>query len=202
MNVEPLPSRLSTLIEPSIRSTTCFTIDKPETRAADFAGAGPVDAVEAFEDARQIVGWHAAPGVRNGDEDAAVRRDSGIDAGFAARLVELDGVIEKIDQRLFQPEGVPGDEGVAHRSAYQIDAANARFRFDGEQRGIDRVFDRDGAGLGIAPAGFEVGESQQIRCDIVQPDGVRLNDFDKAAIVIAYRRARRPAAFRHSREWP
>ncbi len=58
-----------------------------------------------------------------------------------------------------------------------------RLRFHREQRRVDRLFHRNRSGLGIAPAGFEIRKSQQIGRDIIQPDRVRLDDFDKTAII-------------------
>ena len=70
-------------------------------------------------------------------------------------------------------------------------AADARLRFHREQRGVDRFLHRDRPGLRIAPARFQIRKRQQIRSDIVQPDGMRLNDFDETAVI--FRVGQRPA---------
>jgi hypothetical protein len=65
-----------------------------------------------------------------------------------------------------------------------VDAADAGFGFNGQERGIHGVFDGDRTVFDIAAAGFEIGKREQIGRDVVQADGMSLNHFDEAAVVL------------------
>src|SRR6266446_7145662 len=68
-----------------------------ETSAAQFAGAGGVDSIEALEDARLIGGGNADAGIGNGEDDFGVAH-LGADHDLTARQRVLRGVIEQILQ--------------------------------------------------------------------------------------------------------
>src|SRR6185312_10076466 len=104
-------------------------------------------------------------------------------ARLPAWLIELHGVVKKVDQRLLEPNGVTRDQGIAHRSPRETHATNPRFGFDREQRGIDCLFDGDWPWLSVAAAGLEVRKREQIGCNVVQTDGVRQDDLDKPPVV-------------------
>ena len=102
---------------------------------------------------------------------------------LTGRPVELDGVIEQIDQRLLNLQAVSEHLRVLHAPADQGDAAQPRFRLQGAQGRLHGPTHRDGLRFGPRLARFQLRKRQQIRGDVVQADGVRLDDFEEAAIV-------------------
>ena len=79
-----------------------------EAGAADFAEAGDVHAVEAFEDARLVGLGDADAGVGDGEGDF-VGVGGGADHNLAARGSVLDGVVEQVLENLREAAAVRGD---------------------------------------------------------------------------------------------
>ena len=77
-----------------------------ETSAA--ARPGAVALVEAFEDARQVFGSDADPGVAHTDRHGTLRQPCR-HLDRAAGRSEFDSVVEKIDDHSRQPFGVADD---------------------------------------------------------------------------------------------
>ena len=73
---------------------------QPEAGAAFLLGVGIVDLVELFEDAGELIGWDAGPGVGDRHREVAVLgfcRDAHL-----AGVGELDGVADQVKQHLGQ----------------------------------------------------------------------------------------------------
>ena len=66
MKVLPLPIWVTTPTSPWCTLTMCLTMARAEAGAAELAAAGAIDAVEAFEEAGQMVGGDAAAAIADG----------------------------------------------------------------------------------------------------------------------------------------
>ena len=85
-----------------------------EAGAAELAAAGAIDAVEALEEARQVLRGDAAAAIADVDGDFVVIlacEDFNLAAGFAV----FDGVIDEVNDGLFEERGIDvgGDRVVA-----------------------------------------------------------------------------------------
>jgi hypothetical protein len=67
MNLEPLPTSLSTQIRPPCISMNFLLIESPRPGAAVFARNGGVGLLELGEEAGDLVRRNADPGVRDPD---------------------------------------------------------------------------------------------------------------------------------------
>src|SRR5882724_2035659 len=80
-----------------------FDDRKSKARAAGLTGASLVDAVEALEDARQVIAWDADAIVRNRNAQLILRHYLTGNSDLAARLIEANGIVEKVHQSLLEP---------------------------------------------------------------------------------------------------
>ena len=130
--------------------------------AAALAGAraGALDAVEALEQARQLVGGHPDTGVLD-------VQDRGVGGGLHAHRDppgggELQGVGEQVEHDLLPRVPVEQDRS-AHRRAVD-DVVEARARHRGREHRRELRGGRaevDGHGVGLAAAGLEPREVEQ-----------------------------------------
>src|SRR5580658_3512575 len=155
---------------------------KAQAGAAQGARSRFVDAVEALEDARQILGRDADAGVSDQDVDLSVP-GSHLDLDFTARPVELDGVIKQIDKDLLQPKLMANDRYVVQFFAQQPDALQARGGFHGADGGFERGADGDRVGRRRDSARLKFRKRQQVRGDVAEPGGLRKDDFDEAPVI-------------------
>ena len=78
-----------------------FDDGEAEAGAALVAGAGAIDAIEAFEDAALCFGWNARAVVGNGDGRAVGVHFGGDGNGAAGRAV-FDSVVDEVVDDLFE----------------------------------------------------------------------------------------------------
>ena len=81
---------------------------KSQAGAAHGSRSCLVDTIEAFEDARQVLGWNADAGVSDQDVDLSIL-GSDFDLHFTVGAVELYSVVEQVDEDLFQPQFMADD---------------------------------------------------------------------------------------------
>src|ERR1039458_7440646 len=74
--------------------------------AAHLAGTSLIHAVEALEDAREILGRNAHAGIGDGNFDAAFGHLATSQPHFTVFAIELDGVVQKVQQGLFESNSV------------------------------------------------------------------------------------------------
>ena len=118
VNVEPSPSRDSTVTSPPWAWATWRTIDEPEAGAAGVAAAGPVDAVEALEDPLEVACRDPDAVVAHRDRDRSPSTLARRARPCSPRLGVLDRVVEQVGQRAAAPGG--------GRSATTTSAGSAR----------------------------------------------------------------------------
>ena len=117
MNVDPLPTELSTATLPRIVSTMCLTIDRPRPGPTELARSARVDAIEALEDPRQVLGGDAGAGVGDHEPDARVVGRGAHDDARPRRAI-LDGVVDQVRQDVLEgPRGPPRRRGASAASS-------------------------------------------------------------------------------------
>src|SRR5208337_503575 len=160
-------------------------LDDGEAQAGAAHGARSrfVNAIEALEDARQVLGWDSDAGVADQDADLSVLR-SHFDLHFAIWAIELDGVIEQIDEDLFQPQFMADDLYVFEFFAEQCNALQARGGFHGAEGGFERGADGDRVGRRGGCGRLQFRERQKIRGDVTEAGGLRQDHLDKAAVIL------------------
>ena len=84
VNVEPVPTSLSTVTRPPSSAARRRTIESPRPEPPDGAVAAGLDAVEPVEDERQVLRRDAAPGVADRDP-ALAGRAAGSPGGWCRR---------------------------------------------------------------------------------------------------------------------
>jgi len=154
-----------------------------ETRAADFAGAGCVHAVEAFEDALLIGERDADASVCDGDDGVVIARDGSEIHAAAGRSV-LHGVVEEILENFAEEAGIATHGGKLGRiREIEGDIALAGFEESGGGAAFDEFSDGDGLVLDIELSRFDAGKLQEIVGEAAEARGVITNDFEEAAII-------------------
>src|SRR5260370_705409 len=138
-----------------------FGDGKSQAGAADFAGAGDIDAVEALEDAGLVGAGDADAGVGNREGDFGVVSGSA-DGNLATGGGVLHGVVEEILQDFGETAAVGGD--VRH-GLLQIHGDAQIFFGGGALRGFDATLDELGnaqaANLKFQAVGIHFGKLEQ-----------------------------------------
>ncbi len=164
-----------------------------EAGAAGFAGAGFVDAVEAFEEARQMLGGDA------GAEILHVKFDSEFDAALAGRapstmrpperpyFMALSIRLEKTWWMASRSARTEGRDSTEPRSALRLHDLQFDFLAAGDLAetffGVVQEFDgRNGFGIEAGLAGFDARQSQQVFGEARHAGGVLADDFEKLAV--------------------
>jgi hypothetical protein len=154
-----------------------------EACAADFAGAGCVDAIEAFEDALLIGEGDSDAGVGDGDNGFVIARGSAEIHAAAGRSV-LHGVVEEILENFAEQAGIAAHGGKLGRiGKIEGDIALAGFEKRGGSAAFDEFGDGDGLILNIELSRFDARELQEIVGETAEARGVVANDFKEAAII-------------------
>ena len=165
-----------------------FGDGEAEAGAARFAGAGFIDAIEAFEEARKVLGRNAGAEITDIKFDAAV--------GGAARRVRCGRPNGRTSWRCRSGWKTPGESLRGRRTPraairrshcrhgiedLELHALAAR-NFTKTFFGIIQKFDgRNGLGVEAGLAGFDPGQSEQIFCEARHAGGVFADDFQKLA---------------------
>src|SRR5258708_4451084 len=135
---------------------------EPQPGAADFAGTGHIDAIEALEDAWLVRPRDADAGIRNRESYfGAVRRSA--DHDLAAGRSVLHRIVEQILQNFGETAAVRGDVRQALR---QGDGYTQIFFGGGALRGFDATLDELGnakaADLQFQPVGIHFRKLEEI----------------------------------------
>src|SRR5215469_10845073 len=105
---------------------------KAQAGTAYLARTRFIDPIESLEDPGTIFRGNSDPGVGHPDFDLMLRLIAHLDMYFAIRFIELDRVVQKVQQRLLQPEPMsryphirnrPGSEMHAHQMGSWFDCA-------------------------------------------------------------------------------
>mgnify|MGYP007030124482 CR=1 FL=1 len=128
--------------------------------AAAF-GAGAVGFVEALEDARQVVGVDACAGITDIEADIFSILP-GKEPNFTARRGEFDGVVDEVDQHLFEATGV-GWYGGEVRIAFglQVEPGAFGLGFHAVGSGLEQLRGGDGLELERDLPRFDAREFEQ-----------------------------------------
>ncbi len=154
-----------------------------ETGAAGFAGAGLVDAVEALEDAAEVLFGHARAEVLYVEFDGIFERARADDDAAAGGAV-LHGVLDEVAEDLGHGIDVGEDEGVGGFAGFEGDAGfddHAGQRLDGV---VDQSGGADRLHAGLVLAGLDLGEREQVLSEAVHAAGVLEDDGHEFARVI------------------
>jgi hypothetical protein len=175
-----------------------FGDGEAEAGASGFAGAGFVDAVEAFEEAREVFGGDAGSEVLNEEFDG-VRDGAGAEDDASAGGSVFEGVFDEVGEDLMNGFAVGEDVGKIFRERVgagkvralqmvgggilnlEIDAMGAG-DFAEAFFGVMQEFG-GGNALGIEAgfAGLDAGEGEQIFGEAGHPAGIFSNDFQEFA---------------------
>src|SRR5713226_1408644 len=161
-----------------------FGDGEAQAGAANFAGPGHVNSVEALEDAKLIRPRDADPGVGNGESHFGAVRGSA-DHDLAAGRSVLQGVVQQILQNFGKTAAVSGN---VRQRLLQIHGDTQIFFGGGTLRGLDAALDelRDAqaADLQFQPVGVHFREHEQILGKPRETPGVFENNFEEADTIL------------------
>src|SRR5262249_52342011 len=115
---------------PAVRFHKMLCDGKAKARAAHFAGARHIYAVETFEDSRLVRRGNANSRVRNRDNDLAFARFCAR-LNLAARWGVLDRIVQEVLQNLREAPAIPGN---VRKVSFKINGEFEIF-FDGTRLG-------------------------------------------------------------------
>ena len=165
-----------------------------EAGAAGFAGAGFVDAVEAFEEARQMLGGNARAEILNikfnPEFDATLGRARTQQDASASAAV-LHRVVDQVGKDLVDGFAVGADRGQGFDGAADLRLVSTICRSTSWLRAISRKLSsaswrssigRNGFGIEAGLAGFDAREGQQVFGEARHAGSVLADDFQKLAV--------------------
>ena len=160
-----------------------FNDGQSEAGATGFAGTGFVDAVEALEDAAEMLFRHALAEILDVKLDRVIVGASA-DYDAAARDSVLHGIFNEVAKDLGHGIDVGKDHGVDGIAGFESDT-----RIDNHtSQGLNGILDEGGGAYGLNAglvlAGFDLGESEEVFSKAVHPAGIFENDVHELARVI------------------
>ena len=178
---------------PPCCSTTARTIDRPRPDSAAPRVARGVDAVEAVEHVRQVLGRDARPAVLDDQHDlGAGRRRPQRDAAAARRVAH--GVGDQVLQHLLEPPLV-AKHGFGARAdvPFERDAALVERALVPGERALEQAGERDRLALERSTAAVETGEVEEVADDGLEAQRLLGDDAEIAGagrVVLHGRRQR------------
>ena len=115
-----------------------------EAGAAGFARARLVDAVEALEDALQVLGGNAGAEVLNGELDLRGEKARGRTNAFS-RFCVFEAVFQEVSEDLMHGVGIGHDQSVGRAGGLNLDARVDEFSADR----VDGVAKQDAGADGL-----------------------------------------------------
>ncbi len=162
-----------------------FDDGETESGAALFAGAGFVDAEEAFEDALLGVFWDAGSVVGDVDGDVVVVGvGGGVDADVAAGFAVFDAVVDEVLDDLVDSVGVCPDLGFGLNFGGECDGLGFGAVLEVVEDSLDEGGELD---LGVVHsdlAGFELGEGEEVFDEEGEAVGVFLDFLEESFMVL------------------
>ena len=162
-----------------------FDDGEAESGAALFAGAGFVDAEEAFEDALAGVFGDAGSVVGDVDGDVAVVGvGGGVDADVAAGFAVFDSVVDEVLDDLVDSVGVCPDLGFGLDFGGEGDGAGLGAVLEVVEDSLDEGGELD---LGVVHgdlAGFELGEGEEVFDEEGEAVAVFLDFLEESFLVL------------------
>ncbi len=162
-----------------------FDDGEAESGASLFAGAGFVDAEEAFEDALAGVFGDAGSVVGDVDDDGVVVVGAvGVDADVAAGLAVFDAVVDEVLDDLVDSVGVCPDLDLVLDVGGEGDGAGLGAVLEVVKDSLDEGGEGD---LGVVHgdlAGFELGEGKEVFDEVGEAVAVFLDFLEEAFLVL------------------
>ena len=94
-----------------------FDNAQSQTGSADVPRTGFVNAIEALENSRQVLGGDSNAGIRNGDLGPLIICAARLNGHFTPRTIKLYSIVEQIDERLLQANFVSPKRSVVDLAA-------------------------------------------------------------------------------------
>src|ERR1039458_259308 len=155
-----------------------------EAGAAGLAGACFVDAVEALEDAIEVLGGDAGAEVLDGEFDFGGNiglKQPRADANPAAGFAVLEGVLNEVAEDLVHGVGIGQDQRIGRAGRFEFDPGVD----DDSAQGLDGVLDQGAGPRGLqrelVVRALDAGQGQQILNKAVHAGGVLEDDAEELA---------------------